>query len=60
MSTSFITVVSLLSVFIWIAVSKEAVKPTKNINWRRMFTLISAGSLSTLILTISLFNNLPF
>ncbi|SIS59599.1 hypothetical protein [Salimicrobium flavidum] len=59
MSDDFITIVAIVSLMIWIAVSKEAVKPSKEINWRKMITLLSAGSLSALIITISLVQSLP-
>ncbi|QII49312.1 hypothetical protein G3M81_11420 [Bacillus paralicheniformis] len=60
MSTSVVTIIAIFSVVIWIAVSREVVKPTKMINRRKMITLLSAGTLSTLIITISLFQNLSF
>ncbi|WP_112180435.1 hypothetical protein [Paraliobacillus zengyii] len=60
MSNDMITIVSIVSVVIWIAVSREAVKPSKEINWRKMITLLSAGSLSVLIITITLVQNLLF
>lgn len=60
MSTVVIAILAIFSIVIWIAVSREAVKPTKKINWRKMITLLSAGSLSTLALTIVLFQNLQF
>ena len=60
MSKDVITIVILLSVVIWIAVSREALKPSGEIKWRKMIVLLSAGSLSTLMITISLFQSLPF
>jgi hypothetical protein len=39
---------------IWIAVSQEAVKPSKEINWRKMITLLSGGSLSVFVITFML------
>ena len=33
----------IVSMAIWITVSREAVKPSKEINWRKMITLLSAG-----------------
>ena len=60
MSKDIITIVVLLSVIIWFAVSREASKPSREIKWRKMIVLLSAGSLTTLIITISLFQNLPF
>ena len=60
MSKDIITIVVLLSVIIWFAVSREASKPSREIKWRKMIVLLSAGSLTTLIITISLFQSLPF
>lgn len=53
-------IIVIAAMLIWIAVTRETVKPSKEINWRKTITLLSAGSLLTLILTISLFQNLPF
>lgn len=60
MSTDVVTTITIVSIVIWIAVSRETVKPTKEINTKKMITLLSAGSLSTLILTFSLFQSLQF
>lgn len=60
MSKDIITIVVLLSVIIWFAVSREASKPSREIKWRKMIVLLSAGSLTTLIIIISLFQSLPF
>lgn len=60
MSNEVVGIIALLSVLIWIAVSKEAVKPTKEIKWPKMLTLLSAGTLSAFIITLSLFQSLPF
>ncbi|WP_010651700.1 hypothetical protein [Oceanobacillus massiliensis] len=60
MSTDVITIVAIASMVIWIMVSREIVKPSKEKNRKKMITLMSAGSLSTLILTISLFQNIQF
>ncbi|MBD8027698.1 hypothetical protein ACH0B5_14735 [Ureibacillus sp. 179-F W5.1 NHS] len=58
MSTNVITIVAIVSIVLWIAVSRELTKSSKEKNGRRIITLMSAGSLSTLILTISLFQNI--
>ena len=60
MPTEVITITILFSVVIWIAVSQEAVKPSEKIKWKKMILLLSAGTLSTLFITISLFQNLLF
>ena len=55
MSTFVITIVAIVSIVVWITVSQELIKPSKEKNKKKIITLISAGSLSTLILIISLF-----
>ncbi|MBR7553636.1 hypothetical protein ACFFJI_11630 [Allobacillus sp. GCM10007491] len=59
MSNGVIAIVGIVSAVIWIAVSQESVKPPKELNWRKMLTLLFAGSLSTSIIIISLFQSLP-
>ena len=58
MGNEMIFILVLVSMAIWVKVSKEAVKPSKEINWWKMVTLLSAGSLSTLFLTLSLFQGM--
>ena len=60
MSKEFITIVTIVSFVIWIVVSQEAVKPSKEINWRKMISLLSVGTVLALVITISLFQTLPF
>lgn len=60
MSDGVIAIIAIVSALIWITVSKEAVKPSKEINWFKMTTLLSAGSVSALVMTITLFQSLPF
>ena len=60
MSPGFITILTILSIVIWITVSKEVVKPSKEINRLKMITLLSAGSVSTFVITITLFQSLEF
>ncbi|GGB40490.1 hypothetical protein GCM10011409_17490 [Lentibacillus populi] len=55
-----LTIIIIVTTLIWIAVSREAVKPSEEINWRKTITLMSTGSLLTLVLTISLFQDIPF
>ncbi|KIL51673.1 hypothetical protein KP77_11850 [Jeotgalibacillus alimentarius] len=53
----FITITAIVSALIWCAVSYELIKPVndkKIHNKKKVFTLMSAGSVTTLILTISL------
>ncbi|MBJ7897865.1 hypothetical protein [Bacillus atrophaeus] len=51
-------IMSIVSIVIWIAVSRELLKSSKENgkvkNGRKIITLMSAGTLSTLLLTISL------
>jgi hypothetical protein len=58
-SKEVIFILVIVSMAIWITVSREAVKPSKEINRRKMITLLFAGSLSTLVITITLFQSLP-
>ncbi|WHY84009.1 hypothetical protein QNH39_15090 [Neobacillus novalis] len=54
------SIIILASVLLWGAVIHELSKPSKKQNNRKIVSLVSLGSLSTLIITISLFQNLPF
>ena len=58
MTKEVIAIVAIVSFVLWIAVSREAVKPSKEINRRKMITLLFAGTLSALVITISLFQSL--
>ncbi|WP_245917379.1 hypothetical protein [Bacillus canaveralius] len=58
MSKEVTFILVIVSMAIWVTVSKEAVKPSKEINWWKMITLLSAGSLSALVITITLFQSL--
>ena len=60
MTNEALIVLDIISMVIWIAVSKEATKPTKEVNKRKMITLLSAGTLSAILLTVSLFQHLLF
>ncbi|MBN8237197.1 hypothetical protein JF544_18280 [Halobacillus kuroshimensis] len=55
MSEVFLFIMVTLSMVIWVAVSREAVKTLKEINRWKMQTLLSAGSLSTLFITLRFF-----
>ena len=59
-SKEVIFILVIVSIAIWNMVSREAVKPTKEINWRKMTTLLFAGSLSAIVFTIRLSQRLPF
>ncbi|MCM3236563.1 hypothetical protein M3589_02370 [Heyndrickxia oleronia] len=60
MSTDVITIVAIVSIIIWITASRELVKSLEERNGLKIITLMSAGCLSTLILTISFFQHIPF
>lgn len=60
MTTDVMTIAAIISIIIWIAVSRELVKTPKEKNGLKIITLMSAGTLSTVILTISLFQNIQF
>lgn len=60
MSNDALIILAIVSTMIWINVSKEATKPTKEVNKRKMITLLSAGTLSAILLTVSLFQHLLF
>lgn len=60
MSKDVISIVFIVSMVIWMAVSQETVKPSNEINWKKMITLLSVGTLLTFVITISLFQSLPF
>ncbi len=64
MFTDIISIVAIVSIVIWMAVSREIVKfskeGNKEKNGRKVITLMSAGTLSTLVLTIALFRNIQF
>lgn len=58
MSSEVISFIAIISIVVWIFVSRELVKTSEEWNRRKLVTLMSAGSLSTLILTISLFQTI--
>ena len=60
MTTNVMTIAAIISIVIWIAVSRELVKTPKEKNGLKIITLMSAGTLSTVILTISLFQKIQF
>ncbi len=58
MSQEVLFLLVILSMAVWIMVSKEAVKPSNKINRWKMITLLSAGCLSSLFITFTLFQSL--
>ncbi|MCP3029373.1 hypothetical protein [Halobacillus sp. A5] len=55
-----IGIISLASVLLWDAVTHELSKPSKKQSSRKIVSLMSLGSISTLVITISLFQSLSF
>ena len=53
-------IIIIATMIIWFSVSRETVKPSKEINWRKTITLMSTGSVLTLLLMVLLFQNIPF
>lgn len=58
MSKGIIALIALTSAVVWYFVSREAMESSKDINWQKLMLLLSAGSVTTLIITILLFRNL--
>ncbi len=54
------SILALVSILLWGAVTHELSKPSKKQNNRKIITLTSLGSLSTLVITISLIQNFLF
>jgi|GEM_PF-1625060 len=57
MTTSML-VITIVSSLIWIALMNELNKPSKKHNNRKIMTLLSFGTLSTVIITVSLFKSI--
>ena len=55
-----INIISIVSIIIWILLITELIKPSKEQNGRKIVTLVTAGSASTLILTVSFIQNITF
>ncbi|QKX52804.1 hypothetical protein HF394_19425 (plasmid) [Planococcus glaciei] len=55
-----IGIIALISIVIWFVAIQEFSKPEKTQSNKKLITLTSAGTLLTLILTVSLFQNLNF
>ncbi|MEK4198050.1 hypothetical protein [Cytobacillus sp. FSL K6-0265] len=58
MSTGMLSIIAIASIVIWLVVSNEVLK-TEN-SRSKLITLMTAGTLSTVILTISLFQSVSF
>ncbi|MEM5622685.1 hypothetical protein AAHB56_20915 [Bacillus thuringiensis] len=48
------------SIILWIVLITELIKPSKEQNGRKIVMLLTAGSVSTLILTVSFIQNISF
>ena len=55
-----INIISIISIIIWIVLITELIKSSKEQNGRKIVTLVTAGSVSTLILTVSFIQNIRF
>jgi hypothetical protein len=56
----WLLILAIASIVIWSGVSQEIVKFPKEKNKEKIITLMSAGTLSTVILTVLLFQNIRF
>lgn len=54
MSETFLFLIIIASLTIWISLSKEVSKSSQDLNRPKMLTLLTAGSISTIILIIAL------
>lgn len=54
------SIISLTAFVIWFLAIQEFLKPEKKQSNRKIITLTSAGTLLTLVSTVSLFQNIPF
>ncbi|MGH1324045.1 hypothetical protein [Bacillus pretiosus] len=55
-----INIISIVSIIVWIVLITELIKSSEEQNGRKIVTLLSAGSLSTLMLTVSFIQNISF
>lgn len=53
MSSPLLLVIAMFSIIIWIVVSKELLKPAKQLNKQKLITLVATGFLTTFIITWS-------
>ncbi|MCU5473802.1 hypothetical protein [Bacillus paranthracis] len=53
-----INIISIVSIIIWIVLITELIKPSKEQNGRKIVMLLTTGSASTLILTVSFIQNI--
>ncbi|HFK1449733.1 MULTISPECIES: hypothetical protein [Bacillus cereus group] len=55
-----INIISIVSIIIWIVLITELIKSSKEQNGRKIVMLLTTGSASTLILTVSFIQNISF
>ncbi|GMR66590.1 hypothetical protein [Bacillus sp. MN7755] len=55
-----INIISIVSIILWIVLITELIKPSKEQNGRKIVMLLTAGSVSTLILIVSFIQNISF
>lgn len=60
MSTEIIGLLAIVTSIIWVTMTNELMKSSETQNGRKIVTLMTAGTLFTSILTVSLFQSLPF
>ncbi|PAE24880.1 hypothetical protein [Bacillus sp. 7894-2] len=60
MTSTTLLLIALASIVIWISLSIELMKPSNEQNSRKIVILTAAGSVSTLVLTIPLLQNIFF
>lgn len=60
MSKGVIGILAIVTMAIWVMVSREAIKSKENISRGKMITLLLVGTLFTLILIFSFFKNLSY
>ncbi|URM32537.1 hypothetical protein LLY41_19675 [Cytobacillus firmus] len=60
MTSTTLLIIALASIVIWISLSIELMKPSNEQNSRKIVILTAAGSVSTLVLTIPLLQNIFF
>ncbi|WP_394582370.1 hypothetical protein [Cytobacillus firmus] len=60
MTSTALFIIAMASIVIWLSLSKELMQPSEEQNGRKIVILTAAGSLSTFVLTIPLFQNISF
>ena len=55
-----INIISIVSIIIWIVLITELIKPSKRTEWTKNSNFSNCWFTSTLILTVSFIQNIPF